>query len=222
MQRQIDLELNALRQTILAMGQAVEKAVEEATQGLVERSPERLSKVRSLEDSINRFHVEVDEKCLKLIAQQSPLAADLRLILGIIKINSDLERMGDQAMNISYIVKDYLAKPELELAARITDMARIVRKMVTDSLEAFIKNDVKISESVLLQDDAVDEGKHTMFNLLVELMKRDPKSVDGAVDLLLISRNLERLGDHATNIAEDVIFVSTGKDVRHGGFNSGK
>jgi phosphate transport system protein len=222
MQRQIDLELNALRKTILEMGRAVEAAVEESTQGLIERNTERLGRVRALEDKINEYHLEVDEKCLKLIAQQSPLAADLRLILAIIKINSDLERMGDQAMNISFNVKDYLTKPPLDAAVKIGDMATVVRKMMTDALEAFIKGDVKLSESVLLQDDTVDEGKHNMFRLLIDVMKKDSGSVDGAVDLLLISRNLERLGDHATNIAEDVIFVSTGKDIRHGGFNSGK
>ena len=219
MQRQIDHELNTLRATILEMGNAVEKAIEEATQGLIERNPSRLEKVRGLEDQINIFHMEVDEKCLKIIASQSPLAADLRLILAIIKINCDLERMGDQAMNISYNVKDYLGKPQLTEAEPITEMARVVRKMVTDSMDAFIRNDILLSEDVLMQDDQVDAAKHKMFKDLVALMKKSPESVDGAVDLLLVSRNLERLGDHATNIAEDVIFASTGRDIRHG--NSG-
>ena len=216
MQRQIDHELNALRSMILEMGSAVEKALEEATQGLIERDTTRLEKVRAIEDRVNHFHIEVDEKCLKIIASQSPLAADLRLILAIIKINSDLERMGDQAMNISYNVKDYLTKPILSQATQITEMSRVVRKMVTDSMEAFIRNDILLSEDVLRQDDTVDAAKHAMFRELVSLMKRSPESVDGAVDLLLISRNLERLGDHATNIAEDVIFASTGRDIRHG------
>lgn len=219
MQRQLDRELDALKSVILDMGQAVEKAVEEATFGLVERDAERLGRVREIEDSINHFHLEVDEKCLKLIAQQSPLAADLRLILAIIKINADLERMGDQAMNISFNVRDYLSKPQLDQATRIAEMATVVRKMITDSLDAFIRGDVKLAEAVLLQDDTVDEGKHAVFRSLIEQMKREPASVDGAIDLLLVSRNLERLGDHATNIAEDVIFVSTGKDIRHGGFH---
>jgi phosphate transport system protein len=218
MQRQIDEELNKLRALILTMGKAVEKSVEAATQGLIERNAERLDCVRDIEKSVNQYHLEVDEMCLKIIASQSPLAADLRMIIAILKINSDLERMGDQAVNISYNVRDYLGKAPLKEAARITEMAKVVRKMITDSLEAFIQTDVKLSESVLLQDDAVDEGKNEMFRNLVALMKVEPQSVDAAVDLMLVSRNLERLGDHATNIAEDVIFASTGKDIRHGGF----
>jgi len=221
MQRQIDQELNALRSLILDMGKAVERSVEEATQGLIERSVERLERVRGIEKSVNQYHLEVDEKCLKIIASQSPLAADLRMILAIIKINADLERMGDQAVNISYNVRDYLKKEPLKEASIITEMAAAVRKMITDSLDAFIRSDTKLSEAVLVQDDAVDEGKQKMFQNLVALMKVEPQSVDAAVDLMLVSRNLERLGDHATNIAEDVIFASTGKDIRHGGF-SGK
>jgi phosphate transport system protein len=221
MHRQIDNEVNELRRLILSMGEAVEKAVEEATQALCERNAARCDNVRAIEDSVNQHHLEVDEKCLKIIASQSPLAADLRLILAIVKINSDLERMGDQAMNISYNVRDYLSKDRLEADMRIMAMAATVRKMVRDSMEAFVKNDVKLSEQVLLQDDEVDEGKNATFRELVALMKVEPQSVDAAVDLMLVSRNLERLGDHATNIAEDVIFASTGKDIRHGGYKPG-
>jgi phosphate transport system protein len=222
MQRQIDHELNKLRSVILSMGQAVESAVEEATEGLIERDPERLKKVREYEDRINGYHLEVDELCLKLIAQQSPLAADLRMILAILKINSDLERMGDQAMNISLNVRDYLGKDPLPEAATIASMAHTVRKMVRDAMDAFVKGDVTLSEQVLLQDDVVDEAKRSSFRRLIEVMKQDSRQVEGAVDLMLVSRNLERLGDHATNIAEDVIFASTGKDIRHGGFHNGQ
>ena len=219
MQRQIDLEMNKLRAVIMAMGQSVELAVEEATQGLIERKSERLKKVREHEDKINAFHLEVDEMCLKIIASQSPFAADLRMILAIIKINSDLERMGDQAMNISLNVRDYLEKTALQEASAIANMSHTVRKMVRDAMDAFIKGDVALSEQVLLQDDVVDEAKRSTFKNLVEVMKQNPNFVEGAVDLMLVSRNLERLGDHATNIAEDVIFASTGKDIRHGGFD---
>ena len=220
MQRQIDKELSDLRELMFAMGTAVEKAVDESTGGLIERKSERLDLVRAFENEINSYHLEVDEKCLKLIASQGPLAADLRMILAILKMNSDLERMGDQAMNISYLVREYLAKKKLPQETRIGHMSELVKKMLRDSMEAFMKNDVKLAEAVLLQDDEVDDGKNVTFKELVALMKVDPDSVDAAVDLMLISRNLERLGDHATNIAEDVIFASTGKDIRHGGFST--
>ena len=218
MQRQIDLELSALRSTIFSMGEAVERAVDEATGGLIERKPERLEQVRNIENQINAFHLEVDEKCLKIIAAQSPLAADLRMILAIIKINADLERMGDQAMNISYNVRDYLTKAPLEQATRIGEMAKTVKLMVRDAMEAFVKGDTALSEKVLMQDDEVDAGKNETFKALIIVMKESPEHVDAAVDLMLVSRNLERLGDHATNIAEGVIFASSGKDIRHGGF----
>ncbi len=220
MQRHIDTELKDLRAMIFAMGTAVEKAVDESTGGLIERKTDRLDRVRAFEDQINSYHLEVDEKCLKIIASQGPLAADLRLILAILKMNADLERMGDQAMNISYLVREYLQKNKLPQETRICHMSELVKKMIRDSMEAFMNGDVKLSESVLIQDDEVDTGKNITFKELVATMKTEPASVDAAVDLLLISRNLERLGDHATNIAEDVIFASTGKDIRHGGFSS--
>lgn len=218
MQRHIDQEIQALKGMIHSMGTAVEKSVEEAFAALTDRDPNHIHQVRALEDAINRYHLEVDEKCLKIIASQSPLAADLRLILAIIKINSDLERMGDQAMNISLNLKDYLTHKPLQLDGAIQSMATAVKKMVRNSLDAFVSHDVAMSEAVLKEDDAVDEMKRVMFKDLIALMKQDGGNVDSAIDLLLISRNLERLGDHATNIAEDVIFASTGKDIRHGGF----
>ena len=124
-------------------------------------------------------------------------------------------------MNISLNVRDYLGKDPLPEAATIANMAHTVRRMVRDAMEAFVKADLTLSEQVLLQDDVVDEAKRSTFKRLIEVMKKDGTQVEGAVDLMLVSRNLERLGDHATNIAEDVIFASTGKDIRHGGFHSG-
>jgi phosphate transport system protein len=222
MQRPIDQELNALRALILAMGKSVESSVEAATQGLIERKSERLDGIREIENKINQSHLEIDEKCFHVIATQNPTAEDLRTIWAVIKINSDLERMGDQAMNISYSVRDYLKKPPIDQVSRIKEMAVVVRKMITDSLEAFIQGNTDLAEEVLIQDDTVDEGKNDMVRDLVTLMKTEAHQVDGAVDLMLIARNLERLGDHATNIAEDVIFASTGKDIRHGGFVPGR
>lgn len=219
MQRQIDLEIEKLRKKILSMGESVEQAIEAATQGLLDRDPEQLKKVQSIENKINQYHLEVDNTCLTLIASQSPLAADLRMILAIIKINADLERMGDQAVNISFNAGDYLKNQKLEQVSHIVGMSKAVREMVAESMVAFSRSDVAMSEAVLKKDDIVDEGKRTIFKSLVQAMKSDPEAVDSAVDLMLVSRNLERMGDHATNIAEDVIFACTGKDIRHGGFS---
>lgn len=217
MQRNIDIELEKLKLTVVSMGKAVELAVDDVTRALIDRKPDTLDDVGVLETEINSHHLSVDEKCLKIIASQSPLAADLRLILAILKINSDLERMGDQAMNTSYLVRDYLlGEPLPKQANQIELMAKNVKKMVNDCLSAFLNSDVELSEKVMLQDDAVDEAKNSLFKDLVQEMKQSPVKVENAMNLILISRNLERLGDHATNIAEDVIFASTGKDIRHG------
>lgn len=218
MQRHIDLEIQNLNKRIQDMGYAVEKSLEETLNALRTRDPQRLQEVRKYENMINQFHLEIDEKCLKVIASQSPLAADLRLILAIVKINSDLERMGDQAVNISLNLKDYLTRTPIALETTVQVMAIEVQKMVQGALSAFISRDVQLSEKILKDDDTVDEMKRSLFKELIALMKQDGKNVDPAIDLILVSRNLERLGDHATNIAEDVIFISTGKDIRHGGF----
>lgn len=215
MERHFHTELRQLKDQILAMGGYVERAIEEATQALIRREPERFAKVMEAETKINQAHIDVDEHCFSLLARQAPLAADLRLILALLKINTDLERMGDQAVNISHNAKKYLEEPPVQFLLEITKMAFEVRTMVRDSLDALVKEDGQLAREVLKKDDSVDNLKNQMFRDLIALMKRDPSTIEAAIDLLLIARNLERLGDHATNIAEDVIFVTTGKDVRH-------
>jgi phosphate transport system protein len=216
MERYFDTELRALKERILAMGGCVERAIEEATQALIERRPERFEQVFTLERSINQAHIEVDEACLKLLARQSPLAKDLRLIVAIIKINTDLERMGDQAINISHNGTRYLKEQPLKPLIDIPRMAQEVRTMVREALDAFVRQDAALAQQVLDRDDSVDALKHQVFRELVTYMLGDPKAIERALQLILIARNLERIGDHATNIAEDVIFAITGQDIRHG------
>jgi phosphate transport system protein len=217
MERHVDSELRELKQKILAMGGLVEKAIEEATQALLLRDSARFAQVHVLEREINRYHLSVDEKCLQILARQSPLAADLRLVLAVIKINTDLERMGDQAVNISHNAQRYISEPPLKPLIDLPRMAERVREMVRESLDAFVKGDLKLAERVLTMDDMVDALKNQIFRELITYMIADPRSIERALNLILIARNLERLGDHATNIAEDVIFAITGKDIRHGG-----
>ena len=160
--------------------------------------------------------MQVDEACLNLLARQSPLAADLRLVVAIIKINTDLERMGDQAVNISHNGRRYLMEPPLKPLIDIPRMAEEVRFMVRAALDAFVTQNLKLAHDVLDRDDSVDTLKNTIFKELLGYMSTDSRSIERALDLILIARNLERIGDHATNIAEDVIFACTGEDVRHG------
>lgn len=222
MERHFHTELKQLKDKILAMGGYVERAIEEATQALIRREPDRFAKVMDCEQKINQAHIDVDEHCFSLLARQAPLAQDLRLILALVKINTDLERMGDQAVNISHNAQRYLKEPPVShILLEMTKMAYEVRSMVRDSLDALVKQDGNLAQEVLKKDDVVDRLKDQMFTDLVALMKQDPSKIDAALDLLLIARNLERLGDHATNISEDVIFVTTGKDIRHA-FNNQK
>ena len=217
MQRHFEHELKNLNEQILAMGGHVELAVEAATQALIQRQPEMLKRVHELEARINAEHMEVDEACLHLLARQSPLASDLRVVIAILKISTDLERMGDQAVNIAYNTKDYLEGEAVKDLVDIPSMAASVRAMVRESLDAFVNRDRDLAQQVILKDDAVDALKDKVLHELITKIQAKPAIAKQALDLILIARNLERLGDHATNIAEDVIFAVTGDDIRHGG-----
>ncbi len=217
MHRQFENDLQALKDQILIMGGNVELAVTAATQALLQADPEKLKQVHELEDKINQEHKQVDEACVKLLARQSPLATDLRFVIAILKISTDLERMGDQAVNISYNTKDYIQSPPIKQLVDLPIMADAVRNMVRQSLDAFVKQDRDLAKKVLFMDDQVDELKDKIFRDLIAIMEKNPSIIKQALDLILIARNLERLGDHATNIAEDVIYAVSGVDIRHGG-----
>lgn len=216
MERRFETELKDLKGKILAMGGFVEQALDKATQALRERNPKLLTEVHPLERKINDAHIAVDNACLEILARLSPVAADLRLILAVIKINTDLERMGDQAVNISYNSEHYIAGGDIGAEVNLPQMALAVKAMVRDSLDAFMRSDTVLAQKVLESDDAVDEYKNRAFQLLIPFMQKNPEKIEAALDLILIARNLERMADHATNIAEDVIFACTGEDVRHG------
>lgn len=215
MMRHFEEELNELKQRLLHMGSLVESMINSAVKELVERNEEFSKEVFKNEDEVNKMQIEIDDRCLKLLALQQPAAADLRFITSAMKINSDLERMGDQAINIAQTGQDLLKQPSLKPLIDIPRMSEIATKMVKDSLEAFVKKDAELAKSVLLRDDEVDALKSQIFRELLTYMIENSKNITRAIDLILISRNLERIGDHATNIAEDVIFMASGKDVRH-------
>lgn len=217
MERRIESELKDVKSQILAMAGYVEQAIQRAVEALEERSHGKLAEVHAIEKKINQAHIDVDTSCLGLLARQAPVAADLRLILAIIKINTDLERMGDQAVNLSHNTEHYLKHPTVSVAQNLPQMSALVRSMVRESLDAFVNSDLALARKVLMSDDAVDAFKDRTVQQLMELMKSDATRVDACLNLILIARNLERLADHATNIAEDVIFATTGEDVRHGG-----
>ncbi len=215
MERHFDTSLRELKEQLVTMAGLVEKAIEEATQGLQSADVERFQNVFDLEKKINQCHISVDSACLKLLALQQPLAADLRLIFAIIKINTDLERMGDQAVNIARNAQEYIKAAPLKPLVDLPIMFQEVRQMVGITLDSFVKNNEPLAREVLKRDDRVDALKNKIFKDVLEHLKTHSAQVEQGLTLILIARNLERIGDHATNIAEDVIFALKGEDVRH-------
>jgi phosphate transport system protein len=207
--------MEELKTKLLAMGGTAEQAVERATEAFRRRDLRLCHAVLAGEKAINMAEREIDELALDLLAMQQPMAVDLRFITAVMKINADLERVGDQAVNIVERVINTANLPEAELPVDIPRMASTVSGMVRRALESFLEGKSELAEAVLKMDDIVDRMNKENYILLVEAMYGNPTIVQQALDVLLISRNLERVADHATNIAEDVIFWIRGADVRH-------
>jgi phosphate transport system protein len=207
--------LDELRNRLLRMGGLAEQAVDRACQAYIERDLARCQMVLEGESQINVIEREIDELAFDLLAMQQPMAVDLRFILAVTKINSDLERVGDQSVNIAERVMDMVELPKVELPVDIPRMAAAVSAMVRRSLESFIEGKAELAQAVLEMDNVVDRMKDEAFVRLVKTMNESPEITRQALDALLIARNLERVADHATNIAEDVIFWVRGADVRH-------
>ena len=207
--------LDELKQKLLAMSGMAEQAVDRAVHAYQARDLALCNLVLEGEQAINTIEREIDELALDLLAMQQPMAVDLRFVTAVMKINADLERVGDQAVNIVERVIDTVKLPEAELPIDIQRMAMAASSMVRRALEAFIAADSQMAEAVLRMDDIVDRMNREMFQTLVNFMHERSDTVQQALDALLIGRALERIGDHATNIAEDVIFWVRGADVRH-------
>jgi phosphate transport system protein len=209
--------LDELKEKLLRMGGLAEQAIDRATEAYRSRDSKYCQLVLTGENAINEAEREIDELSLDLLAMQQPMAVDLRFILAVLKINADLERVGDQAVNIAQRVLDLISEPEVQLPVDIPRMADSVSTMVQRALEAFLDGKAEVAEAVLQMDGIVDRMKDEAFIVLVQKMHNEPAVTRPALNVLLISRNLERIADHATNIAEDVIFWVRGADVRHGG-----
>jgi phosphate transport system protein len=208
-------ELGALKERLLAMGGLAEDRVRTAMEGLVERDYQLIEEVLNGDMPLNQLHIEIDDMCLKLLALHSPMAVDLRAVMAAIKINSDLERVGDMAVNIAEAARRYATHPPVKKLIDIPRMATTAQAMLRDALDAYVRGDVELAQRVLDEDDVLDSLKTQVFRELLTYMLQDQATIEPSLDLILISRHLERIGDHATNIAEDVIFMVSGRDVRH-------
>jgi len=207
--------LDELKEKLLRMGGLAEQAVDRATEAYRKRDVALCQLVLDAERSINIMEREIDELALDLLAMQQPMAIDLRFIIAVVKINADLERVGDQAVNVVQRVLELSKLPEAELTVDIPRVAEVASRMVRTALEAFIYARPDVAESVLKLDDTLDELNAQTYHSMLAIMQKSSELTPQALNTLLISRNLERVGDHATNIAEDVIFWVRGADVRH-------
>jgi len=214
---QFQQNLDELKERLLIMAGLVEQAIQRATESYSTRDMGLCDLVRRSEPAINRMEREIDQAALDLLAMQQPMAVDLRFIIAVIRINADLERVGDQAVSIAGRVQEMGAFANVELPVDIPKLASLAAAMVRKALQAFIEGDADLAQSVLLLDDQVDEMNREAFRSLSLLISEKPEMTPQALNALIISRSLERVGDHATNIAEDVIFWVRGADVRHKG-----
>jgi len=208
-------ELEQLKTRLLEMGGLAEEQVRLAVKALMERDRDLVALALDGDEPINRLHIEVDGRCFTLLALHQPMAVDLRAIVAAVKINTDLERVGDLAINIAEAARRYAQHAPVKKLIDIPRMATIAQNMLRDSLDAFVRRDTDLAQRVLNEDDKLDDLKTQIFRELLTYMLQDPGTIEAALDLILISRHLERIGDHATNIAEDVIFMVSARDVRH-------
>ena len=208
-------DLDSLKKDIVHLSSLVQSSIQSVVEFLRTKSEEPLQDVLEYEDRINELEVDIEEHCLKVLALHQPVAIDLRFIIVIMKVNNDLERMGDQAVNISQRVKSLMDGPELSISLPIDEMTNAVQKMVSLSLEALVSQDPAIAREVVDMDDIVDDLNAQTYDLIRETIQADPSLVTSAMSMATISSNLERIGDLCTNIAEEVIFMVEGQVIRH-------
>ncbi len=214
--RELDRGMDDVRNRLLYMGGLAEEMIRLSMEVLSGRTREPLDGIWSREKEVNGLHLEIDDKCLTLIARHQPAAVDLRGLIAAARMTSDLERIGDQAVNVAQNGEILLDLPDLPL--RLLDlprMADVARGMTKDALDAFSRKDAVLARSVVRRDDEEDRLKSQAFRDLVQVMQSDSSTIQRALGLILVARNLERIADHATNIAEEVIFMVLGRDIRH-------
>ena len=213
--RHFEQELEQLKARLLEMSALVESAVYRSVQGVVEKNEELAQQVLRNEGRINQLEIEIDDMAISLLALQAPMAADLRLVTAAIKINNDLERMGDLSVSIAQSALALIKEPLIRPLIDIPHIAGLAQGMVRKALDAFVNRDAELARSVLASDDAVDNMRTASYHELVSFMEKNPQQIPQSLYLLSVIRNLERIADHATNIAEDVLFLVKGIDVRH-------
>jgi len=215
MERRFDEELKDLKEKLLRMAGLAEDSIAKAVKALKDRDRALVGQVFEQEDRINLLEIEIDEVCMRLLALRQPMAGDLRFITSAMRIGSELERIGDQSVNIAERTIELLKVPQLKPLIDIPRMAGLAQAMVVDSINAFVNRDAELARQICARDDEVDQINHQIFRELLTYMMEDPATIPRAVELILIGRHLERIADHATNIGEDVIYLVKGKSIKH-------
>src|SRR5437899_4128370 len=215
MERHFEKDLNELKERLLWMGSLAERSVHQAVHAVLDSDEQLAKRVLEEEDVINELQIEIDDRVVQLLALHQLMAVDLRLVLAVSRINVDLERIGDQAVNIAESAQRILRHPRVKPYVDLPRMSELAEEMVRDSLNAVVRRDAELAQSVLLRDDQVHRLRDQIFRELLTYMMTDSCVVFPTFDLILVAKNLERVGDHATNIAEDVIYMVAGRDVRH-------
>ncbi|MGH9733969.1 MAG: phosphate signaling complex protein PhoU [Candidatus Acidiferrales bacterium] len=215
MERHFEHDLGQLKERLLVMAGLAERAVHQSVEAVFEKSEHLANRVLEEEPAINEMQIEIDDRVMQLVALQAPMAVDLRFVLCASRINNDLERIGDQGVNIAQSALRILRHPQVKPYVDLPRMSELVEGMVRESLNALVHGDAELAKSVLIRDDEVDHLRDQIFRELLTYMMENSAVVFPAFELILITKNLERIGDHATNIAEDVIYMVAGRDVRH-------
>ena len=209
-------ELSQVKVRLLTMSGEAEAALRLAVEALLERSPEKAAQVIAGDKVIDGMEVGIEETCIDLLALQQPMARDLRMLVAAIKIANDLERVGDHAVNLAQSAERLERSRPIVPDPEIQEMARMAREMLSDALEAFVRGDAAAGREICIRDDKVDALNRSVFRILLTHMMEDPHVIGAAMELFLVSRNLERVADLATNIAEDVVFLVEGRNIKHG------
>ncbi len=209
-------EIEKIKKQIILLAGTVEKSVENAVKSIEKRDSQLARQVKDSDYRIDEAEIEVEEECLKILALHQPVAIDLRFIVAVLKINSDLERIGDEAVNIAGRSLNVSAYPKSDIQFDVTALSRKVLLMLKKSLDALVNLDAQIARDVLTADDEIDEAVSVLFQQVKDAIRKRPEKVDSLIEYMRINRHLERIADHATNIAEDVIYMIEGKIVRHG------
>ncbi len=217
MERHFERELQTLRERLLAMGGLAETMIHKSVKALVDRDEALVQGVLGHEEEMDLLCIEIDDRCFTLLALKQPMASDLRFLVAAIKINSDLERIADQTVSIALRARSLITQPPVKPLIDIPRMAGLAQGMVRNALDAFVRRDPGLARSVIEGDDEVDSLRDQVFRELLTYMMADASTIPRALSLILVSRNLERIADHATNIAEDVIYIVRGEDVRERG-----